>query len=205
MPSIVDLTPVFDFLPCCTPDAWLSAAVKSVPVLIIDHANCEKKAAATAMSLMHRYTDNTPLLNKMSRLAREELRHFEQVLKLMTQRGIAYESVTASRYAQTLREKVRKKDPHKLVDTLIVGALVEARSCERFSALAPHVDDTLRDFYTSLLKSEARHFADYISLAKGLEDANVIEERLALFRSVEKELIEGEDTEMRFHSGVPTV
>ena len=205
MPSTVDLTPVFDFLPCRTPDAWLSAAVKSLPVLMIDHANCEKKAAATAMSLMHRYTDNTPLLNKMSRLAREELRHFEQVLKLMTQRGIAYKSVTASRYAQALREKVRKKDPHKLVDTLIVGALIEARSCERFAALAPHVDDTLRDFYISLLKSESRHFADYISLAKNLEDASVVEDRLASFRSVEKELIESEDTEIRFHSGVPIV
>ena len=205
MPSTVDLTPVFDFLPCRTPDAWLTAAVKSLPVLMIDHANCEKKAAATAMSLMHRYTDNTPLLNKMSRLAREELRHFEQVLKLMTQRGIAYKSVTASRYAQALREKVRKKDPHKLVDTLIVGALIEARSCERFAALAPHVDDTLRDFYISLLKSESRHFADYISLAKNLEDASVVEDRLASFRSVEKELIESEDTEIRFHSGVPIV
>ena len=205
MPSSVDLTPVFDFLPCRTPDAWLSAAVKSLPVLMIDHANCEKKAAATAMSLMHRYTDNTPLLNKMSRLAREELRHFEQVLKLMTQRGIAYESVTASRYAQTLRGKVRKKDPHTLVDTLIVGALIEARSCERFAALAPHVDATLRDFYISLLKSESRHFADYISLAKNLEDAGVVQDRLALFRSLEKELIESEDTEIRFHSGVPMV
>ena len=205
MPSSLDLTPVFDFLPCRTPDAWLSAAVKSLPVLMIDHANCEKKAAATAMSLMHRYTDNTPLLNKMSRLAREELRHFEQVLKLMTQRGIAYESVTASRYAQTLRGKVRKKDPHTLVDTLIVGALIEARSCERFAALAPHVDATLRDFYISLLKSESRHFADYISLAKNLEDAGVVQDRLALFRSLEKELIESEDTEIRFHSGVPIV
>ena len=205
MPSSVDLTPVFDFLPCRTPDAWLSAAVKSLPVLMIDHANCEKKAAATAMSLMHRYTDNTPLLNKMSRLAREELRHFEQVLKLMTQRGIAYESVTASRYAQTLRGKVRKKDPHTLVDTLIVGALIEARSCECFAALAPHVDATLRDFYISLLKSESRHFADYISLAKNLEDAGVVQDRLALFRSLEKELIESEDTEIRFHSGVPIV
>ena len=205
MPSSVDLTPVFDFLPCRTPDAWLSAAVKSLPVLMIDHANCEKKAAATAMSLMHRYTDNTPLLNKMSRLAREELRHFEQVLKLMTQRGIAYESVTASRYAQTLRGKVRKKDPHTLVDTLIVGALIEARSCERFAALAPHVDATLRDFYISLLKSESRHFADYISLAKNLADAGVVQDRLALFRSLEKELIESEDTEIRFHSGVPIV
>lgn len=200
----VDLTPVLDFLPCRTPDGWLTAAVESLPVLMIDHANCEKKAAATAMSLMHRYTDNTTLLNKMSRLAREELRHFEQVLKLMTRRGIAYESVTASRYAQTLREKVRKKDPHKLVDTLIVGALIEARSCERFAALAPHVDTELRDFYTSLLKSESRHFSDYIGLAKGLEDADVVDERLDLFRSAERELIESPDPEIRFHSGDPT-
>jgi tRNA-(ms[2]io[6]A)-hydroxylase len=200
----VDLTPVLDFLPCRTPDGWLTAAVESLPVLMIDHANCEKKAAATAMSLMHRYTDNTTLLNKMSRLAREELRHFEQVLKLMTRRGIAYESVTASRYAQTLREKVRKKDPHKLVDTLIVGALIEARSCERFAALAPHVDTELRDFYTSLLKSESRHFSDYIGLAKGLEDAHVVDERLDLFRSIERELIESPDSEIRFHSGDPT-
>lgn len=200
----VDLTPVLDFLPCRTPDGWLTAAVESLPVLMIDHANCEKKAAATAMSLMHRYTDNTTLLNKMSRLAREELRHFEQALKLMTRRGIAYEAVTASRYAQTLREKVRKKDPHKLVDTLIVGALIEARSCERFAALAPHVDTELRDFYTSLLKSESRHFSDYIGLAKGLEDTDVVDERLDLFRSVERQLIESPDSEIRFHSGDPT-
>ena len=202
MPAAVDLTPVYDFLPCRTPEAWLSAAVESLPLLMIDHANCEKKAAATAMSLMHRYTDNTALLNKMSRLAREELRHFEQVLKLMTKRGIAYESVTASRYAQGLREKVRKKDPHKLVDTLIVGALIEARSCERFAALSTHVDAELSDFYVSLLKSESRHFMDYITLAKTLASPDEVEERLSLFSAVEQNLIEGSDTEVRFHSGV---
>ena len=203
MPATVDLTPVIEFLPCRTPDAWITAAVRCLPVLMIDHANCEKKAAATAMSLMHRYTDNTALLNKMSRLAREELRHFEQVLKLMSQRGITYESVTASRYAQGLRDKVRKKDPQKLVDTLIVGALIEARSCERFAALAPHVDSELGDFYVSLLKSESRHFMDYITLANSLEDRDVVEDRLALFRCTEKDLIESADTEVRFHSGVP--
>jgi len=203
MPVAVDLAPVYDFLPCRTPEQWLSSAVESLPVLMIDHANCEKKAAATAMSLMHRYTENTSLLNKMSRLAREELRHFEQVLKLMTKRGIAYESVTASRYAAGLREKVRKKDPCKLVDTLIVGALIEARSCERFAALVPHVDAELSDFYVSLLKSESRHFMDYITLAKSLASPNEVAERLALFRGIERELIESRDVEVRFHSGVP--
>ena len=203
MPVAVDLAPVYDFLPCRTPEQWLSSAVESLPVLMIDHANCEKKAAATAMSLMHRYTENTSLLNKMSRLAREELRHFEQVLKLMTKRGIAYESVTASRYAAGLREKVRKKDPCKLVDTLIVGALIEARSCERFAALVPHVDAELSNFYVSLLKSESRHFMDYITLAKSLASPNEVAERLALFRGIERELIETRDVEVRFHSGVP--
>lgn len=203
MPAAVDLTPIYEFLPCKTPEGWLSAAVRSLPVLMVDHANCEKKAAATAMSLMHRYTDNTALLNKMSRLAREELRHFEQVLKLMTRRGIAYESVTASRYAQGLREQVRKKDPHKLVDTLIVGALIEARSCERFAALAPYVDAELSDFYVSLLKSESRHFLDYITLAKTLESPDVVTERLLLFSGIERDLIESPDTEIRFHSGIP--
>lgn len=203
MPAAVDLTPVYDFLPCRTPESWLTAAMESLPLLMIDHANCEKKAAATAMSLMHRYTGNTALLNKMSRLAREELRHFEQVLKLMTRRGIAYESVTASRYAQGLREKVRKKDPCKLVDTLIVGALIEARSCERFAALAPHVDAELGEFYVSLLKSESRHFMDYITLAKTLENPEVVSERLVVFSSIERDLIESPDTEIRFHSGVP--
>ena len=199
----VDLSFIYDFLPCRTPETWIEAAISALPILMIDHANCEKKAAATALSLMHRYTDNTALLNKMSRLAREELRHFEQVLKLMTRRGIAYEPVSASRYAQSLRDGMRKKEPDKLIDTLIVGALIEARSCERFAALAPHVDTELSDFYASLLKSESRHFADYISLAKTVGSSATVEERLKHFRARERSLIESVDTEVRFHSGVP--
>ena len=199
----VDLSFIYDFLPCRTPETWIEAAVSALPTLMIDHANCEKKAAATALSLMHRYTDNTALLNKMSRLAREELRHFEQVIKLMTRRGIAYEPVSASRYAQSLRDGMRKKEPDKLIDTLIVGALIEARSCERFAALAPHVDTELSDFYASLLKSESRHFADYISLAKTVGSSATVEERLKHFCARERTLIESVDTEVRFHSGVP--
>jgi tRNA-(ms[2]io[6]A)-hydroxylase len=202
---MTDLSSIYDFLPCRTPAAWVEVAVESLPVLLIDHANCEKKAAATAMSLMHRYTENTALLNKMSRLAREELRHFEQVLKLMTQRGIRYETVTASRYAQSLHASVRKKEPDKLIDILIVGALIEARSCERFAALAPHVDQELGDFYRSLLKSESRHFSDYLTLANKIESSAAVAERLDVFRVLEKQLIEAEDEDMRFHSGVPTV
>ena len=146
------------FLPCATPDRWIENALENQSLMLIDHANCEKKAASTALSLINRYTDNFDLLNKMSRLAREEMRHFEQVIALMKRRKIEYIHVSASRYAAGLRELVRNREPHKLVDVLIIGAFIEARSCERFARLAPYLDEELQAFYQSLLKSEARHY-----------------------------------------------
>jgi tRNA-(ms[2]io[6]A)-hydroxylase len=199
------LAPVEDFLPCATPDSWLSEALKphQEATLLIDHANCEKKAAATALSLIYRYTEQGRLLDKMSRLAREELRHFEQVLKLMRSRDIVYAPLSASRYAQGLHKGVRKQEPGRLVDTLIVGALIEARSCERFARLAPFLGPELKAFYVSLLKSEARHFNDYLTLAKPLCDAQELDRRLAYFRDLEADLVLSPDAEFRFHSGPP--
>ena len=199
------LEPVEDFLPCATPDSWLSEALQphQEATLLIDHANCEKKAAATALSLMHRYAEQGRLLDKMSRLAREELRHFEQVLRLMRSRDIVYAPLSASRYAQGLHKGVRKQEPGRLVDTLIVGALIEARSCERFARLAPSLAAELQDFYQSLLKSEARHFNDYLTLARPLCDAQTFDQRLTYFRGLEADLIQSPDTEFRFHSGPP--
>lgn len=194
------LEPVHQFLPCATPEQWVENALQHPAILLIDHANCEKKAAATALNLMSRYIENDRLLNKMSRLAREELRHFEQVIKIMKRRDVPYRPVSASRYAAGLREMVRKQEPGRLVDILIVGALIEARSCERFAALAPHVDPELGDFYLSLLKSEARHFEDYLSLATAAAQES-IDERVAEFARLEQQLIEQPDTEFRFHSG----
>jgi tRNA-(ms[2]io[6]A)-hydroxylase len=200
------LAPVKAFLPCETPDSWVREALQPdhEATLLIDHANCEKKAAATALSLMHRYVERAELLDKMSRLAREELRHFEQVLKLMRSRKIDYAPLTASRYAQGLHKGVRKQEPGRLVDTLIVGALIEARSCERFARLAPYLAPELKAFYESLLKSEARHFNDYLTLAKPLCDAQMFEKRLAYFRGLEADLVQSPDAEFRFHSGPPS-
>ena len=194
------------FLPCETPDSLVREALQPdhEATLLIDHANCEKKAAATALSLMHRYVERAELLDKMSRLAREELRHFEQVLKLMRSRKIDYAPLTASRYAQGLHKGVRKQEPGRLVDTLIVGALIEARSCERFARLAPYLAPELKAFYESLLKSEARHFNDYLTLAKPLCDAQMFEKRLAYFRGLEADLVQSPDAEFRFHSGPPS-
>jgi tRNA-(ms[2]io[6]A)-hydroxylase len=194
------LQEIHDFLPCRTPQQWIDNALANQDLMLIDHAHCEKKAASTALSLMYRYVDNTNLLNKMSRLAREELRHFEQVLAIMNKRGVDYCHLTPARYAAGLRQEVRTEDPGRLVDVLIVGAIIEARSCERFAALAPFLDEKLADFYTSLLKSEARHYQDYLALAEQAA-GGPIKARVGDFLTLEKALIEDPDTEFRFHSG----
>lgn len=198
----VDLGPIRDFLACPTPDAWVAAALQHPGELLVDHANCEKKAAATAMNLMYRYIDFSALLEKMAQLAREELLHFEQVVRIMRSRGVAYAHLGPARYASALREHVRSHEPARLVDLLIIGAFVEARSCERFAALAPHLDAELGRFYRSLLRSEARHFEDYLSLAQLAAGAD-IGQRVHYFAEVERELIESPDTQFRFHSGLP--
>ena len=195
---------IHNFLLCPTPDNWVHSALLHPDMLLLDHANCEKKAASTALNLMYRYVDDFEFLHKMSRLAREELRHFEQVITIMEQRGIPYTQATASRYAADLRKPVRTFEPAKLIDTLIVGAIIEARSCERFEKLAPFLDEELQKFYLSLLKSESRHFKDYLSLAKKAAGGDDISDRVSVFLERDRELVLSADTEFRFHSGPPS-
>lgn len=206
---MTDIGPIREFLACATPTAWVDWALQHPDILLIDHANCEKKAASTALNLMYRYVDQHRLLQKMSRLAREELRHFEQVIAIMQARGVPYIQLSAARYAGELRQCVRSHEPARLVDTLLVGAVIEARSCERFAMLAPRLDTELGDFYRSLLKSESRHFVDYLKLAQAHagegqgQGRGEVQERLALILEHEARLIESPDSEFRFHSGVP--
>lgn len=194
------MQPVRDFLACPTPAAWVEGALPRLDLLLQDHANCEKKAAGTAMNLLFRYNDYPELQTLLAQLAREELLHYEQVLDLMKRRGVPQSNVPAARYAAGLREHARHGEPGRLVDILIIGAFVEARSCERFAALAPHLDEELNRFYTFLLRSEARHFEYYLGLAQRYSP-EPIDERVAFFREVERRLIEAPDTEVRFHSG----
>lgn len=196
------LTELTEFLPCPTPDAWLDWALQNQNLLLIDHANCEKKAASNAMALMYRYVSHTDLLTKMSQLAREELLHFEQVVEIMAERGVSYHRIGPSRYAAGLRAHMRTGREGALTDALLVGSIVEARSCERFARLAPLLDERLGKFYRSLLRSEARHYRDYLGLAEKYT-SEPIQPRLQVFMEVERELIESVDQEFRFHSGVP--
>ncbi len=202
----MDISSVQSFLHCETPKAWLDAALENMDILLIDHARCEKKAASTALSLMFKFPERASLLHKLSRLAREELRHFEQVFDLMRERNVEYQHLTASRYAAKMREPVKMGEESGLIDVLIIGAYIEARSCERFAALAPviePVDPVLAKYYRFLLKSESRHFTDYLALAQEYSSES-IEERVKFFGKLEAELIQAPDSVFRFHSGVPT-
>lgn len=171
---------------------------------MVDHAHCEKKAASTALRLIFRYDDKVALLNKMSRLAREELRHFEMVLKFLKQRNIHYFNISPSNYAKHMVQHIRHTEPDKLVDHLIIGAVIEARSCERFAALVPYLDAELAKFYVSLLKSEGRHFKDYLNLAEKYNTNNQdLDQRIDFFTMIEAEYITSTDNIFRFHSGIP--
>jgi tRNA-(ms[2]io[6]A)-hydroxylase len=197
--------PIAKFLDTETPQAWIELASKRLPEMLLDHANCELKAASTALGFLYRYPDRTRLAQRMSRLAREELRHFEQVRSIMEEMDIPFERLTASRYAGGLREAVRAEEPYKLLDLLLVGALIEARSCERFAALAPHLPAKLGKFYSGLLASEARHFEHYIAFARsecGIDEEE-IDARLDELKQIEAKLISEPDPQFRFHSGPP--
>jgi tRNA-(ms[2]io[6]A)-hydroxylase len=197
-----DLQTLNNFLTIKTPKPWLEYAADHIPLLLLDHAHCERKAAATALNFMSKYPERKELVHLMPALAREELLHFEKVVALMHARGLDFGPLLPSEYASNLHKKVTKKDgAQKLCDQLIVGAIIEARSCERFHALIPYIEDKeLAKFYAGLLRAEARHFQDYLALARLY--GGDIDERLSLFLAFEGELILGKDLVFRFHSGV---
>ncbi|GEM74690.1 tRNA isopentenyl-2-thiomethyl-A-37 hydroxylase MiaE [Vibrio sagamiensis] len=142
------------------------------------------------------------LIDKMVLLIKEELHHFYQVLEIMDSRGIPYDNIPASRYAKGLLSHMKTHEPETLIDKLIIGAYIEARSCERFAKLAPHMDNDIAKFYVSLLRSEARHYQDYLALAEQIAGQD-ISQRIAYFGQIEAELILTPDADFKFHSGVP--
>ena len=249
------LAPVHAFLRCETPQTWIDVARASASLdeLLIDHCNCELKAAQTAMFLLRRYALDKDsgqsllawakpyeefvyhkdrdieqflardvkknelvanlqpnqhfafaqdLIPPLIRLIKEEFHHFEQVLELMHARQIPYRNIRAGRYAKGMMSHVTTHEKDILRDKLIVGAYIEARSCERFAKLAPLLPKPIADFYISLLRSEARHYQDYLTLATEIAGQD-LSERIAFFAAIEAELISSPDTDFKFHSGAP--
>jgi len=204
-PRLLASTPVLH-LARATHRDWARAALPHVDTLLVDHANCEKKAASTAVGLLFRYPERRALLDPLSRLAREELAHFEEVLRHLDRRGVSFGRLEPSPYAAELMAAVRPREPARLLDTLLCMSLIEARSCERMQLLAealPDVDAQLAALYRGLLASEARHHASYVELACELELAPRAEvmARLAELAEHEVDVLRRSPPLPRLHTG----
>ena len=188
-----------------TPAAWYAAAEGSLGILLVDHANCEKKAASTALGLMFAYAEDAPLGLSLARLGREELRHYEQVVRLLGSLGLAYTRLSPGRYAGELRRGIATHEPDRRLDLLIVAALIEARSCERFAGLAPRLPAPLGEFYRGLEAAEARHASLYGDLARDYAAQSGLDlgERAHALAALEADLATRPDCMLRFHSGPP--
>jgi tRNA-(ms[2]io[6]A)-hydroxylase len=188
-----------------TPESWLTAACERWQELLVDHLGCEKKAASTALALIFAYPEDGAMTLALSRLAREELRHFEQVQALMQELAVPFARAKPGRYAGGLRAVSHTAEPHRKLDLLLTGALIEARSAERFAKLAPRLAAPLDRFYAQLQRSEARHFQLYLRLAMQAAQVGGLDwrARLAALARREAELATLPDAQFRFHSGSP--
>lgn len=184
-----------------TPPRWLAQVSAHLDELLIDHAHCEKKAAGVAMNLLFAYVDEPELVRAMTGIVQEELSHFHLVLDLLARRQIRFRRIPPSKYAERLRMLASKLEPMRAVDRLLIAALIEARSCERFGLLRDHLaDQELAAFFGSLFESEARHHSTYVRLAKLFASEKCVEDRLAELAIAESRIIEEGEDVPRMHS-----
>jgi tRNA 2-(methylsulfanyl)-N6-isopentenyladenosine37 hydroxylase len=180
---------------------WLKQVDAHLPEILIDHAHCEHKAAATAMNLFGAYIDRIELTREMTTIVAEELEHFQMVLQLLQRRGIPFRRQRPGDYGRQLNALVRLNEPQRAVDRLLIAGLIEARSCERFKLLRDHVQDAeLSEFYGSLFESEARHHTTYVRLAKQFMDGDAVRSRLEELSAAESAIIATGHPLPRMHS-----
>src|SRR3990172_6644291 len=188
-------------LQSATSARWLAQVDANLNDILIDHAHCEKKAAGTALNLIFAYVEDQELCREMALIVNEELEHFQMVLDLLVRRGVRFRRLTPSSYGRELNDLVRKQEPQRAVDRLLVAGLIEARSCERFHVLAEHVQDAeLAAFYASLFESEGRHHTTYTRLAKHFAPEDVVMARLDELAALEAAIVTRGEELPRMHS-----
>ncbi|MEX2114453.1 MAG: tRNA-(ms[2]io[6]A)-hydroxylase [Pirellulales bacterium] len=181
---------------------WLTQVDGDLPAILVDHAHCEKKAAGTALNLIFAYGSvSADLSRELSEIVSEEMEHFRLVLELLARRGLRFASQSPGGYGRKLNDLVRKGEPQRAVDRMLIASLIEARSCERFALLRDHVSDReLGEFYGSLFESEARHHTTYVRLATHFADEQVVRARLNQLATDEASIIGAGDPLPRMHS-----
>ncbi|MFQ3616353.1 MAG: tRNA isopentenyl-2-thiomethyl-A-37 hydroxylase MiaE [Cyanobacteriota bacterium] len=189
------------FLQEPTSAAWVEQAIAHLDTILLDHSHCERKAAGVALNLMFRYPSSAKLVRSLTAIAQEELEHFELVNQWLDRRGVALAPLSAPPYGAGLSAQIRRQEPHRMLDSLLVSALIEARSHERLGLLAQHCPDAeLAQFYRGLMASEARHYGTYWTLAATYFDLDTVNQRLAELAEVESALLATLHPEPRIHS-----
>lgn len=195
------ILPIINTLRQPTSWAWVEQAIAHLDTILLDHSHCERKAAGVALNLMFRYPSYAQLVRQLTAIAREELEHFEQVNQWLERRGIPLGSLSSPPYGAGLKALIRRAEPDRLLDSLLVSGLIEARSHERLGLLATHCPDReLAEFYRSLMASEARHYGVYWVLADSYFERDVVKERLDELAIKESELLATLHPEPRIHS-----
>lgn len=189
------------FLKEPTSSAWVEQAIAHLDTILLDHSHCERKAAGVALNLMFRYPSSAKLVRSLTAIAQEELEHFELVNQWLDRRSVPLAPLSAPPYGAGLSSQIRRHEPHRMLDSLLVSALIEARSHERLGLLAEHCPDAeLAQFYRGLMASEARHYGAYWMLAATYFDPDTVNQRLAELAEVESELLATLHPEPRIHS-----
>jgi tRNA 2-(methylsulfanyl)-N6-isopentenyladenosine37 hydroxylase len=198
---IATTNPTINILCQPTSAAWLEQALGNIDTILLDHSHCERKAASTAINIMFRYPSNHKLVRQLTAIAQEELEHFEQVNQILERRGIPLAPLNAPPYGKGLMSQVRTQEPHRMLDSLLVSGLIEARSHERLGLLGSHLPDPqLAAFYRGLMASEARHFGIYWLLADTYFDRAIVQSRLSELAIFESNLLANLHPEPRIHS-----
>lgn len=193
--------PTIKFLQQPTSQQWLEQALAHLDVILLDHSHCERKAAGVALNLMFRYPSHVKLVRSLTAIAREELEHFDQVNQILAGRGLPLRLLAAPPYGARLNQHIRAQEPDRLLDSLLVCGLIEARSHERLGLLGTHCPDPeLATFYRGLMASEARHYGAYWLLATAEFERSVVDQRLEALAMVESQLLSTLHPEPRMHS-----
>jgi tRNA 2-(methylsulfanyl)-N6-isopentenyladenosine37 hydroxylase len=195
------IKPPIKYLNTPTSEAWIEQAIANLDIVLLDHSHCERKAAGVALNLLCRYPSSVELVRQLTAIAKEELDHFQLVNQILEQRGIALAPLTPPPYGAGLKAQVRRQEPERMLDSLLVSGLIEARSHERLGLLSAHLPDRdLARFYQSLMASEARHYGIYWVLATTYFEREVVQMRLEALAAVESELLANLHPEPRIHS-----
>ncbi|PMB51155.1 rubrerythrin family protein [Fischerella thermalis CCMEE 5201] len=193
--------PTINILRQPTSSAWVEQAISNLDIILLDHAQCERKAAGVALNLIFRYPSNAKMVRELTKIAREELEHFEQVNQWLEDRNIPMRPLTPPPYGAGLKAQIRSKEPDRFLDSLLVSGLIEARSHERLGLLATHCPEPkLAKFYHGLMASEARHFGTYWVLADTYFDREIVTKRLDELAIIESEFLVNLHPEPRIHS-----